>query len=147
MPDKTLFKLAAEDKLTDEEVITEQVERMLKDKKAEFFIKNFLHQWLNIENITELPPDEKKFKTFYDNGLEESFTTESFMVFKYMLDENRPVTEFLSADYTFVDSDLADRYGREEVKEFGFVKVSLPDLRRGGFITQGAVLSQSLIHI
>ena len=76
MPDKTLFDLAADDKLTDEEVITEQVGRMLKDKKAEFFIKNFLHQWLNIENITELQPDEKKFKTFYDNGLEESFTTE-----------------------------------------------------------------------
>ena len=143
MPDKTLFDLAAADKLTDEEIIIEQVERMLKDKKAESFIRNFLHQWLNIENITELPPDEKKFKTFYDNGLEESFTTESFMVFKYMLDENRPVTEFLSADYTFVDSDLAEHYGLKEVKEFGFVKVSLPDLRRGGFITQGAVLTST----
>ena len=35
------------------------------------------------------------------------------MVFKYMLDENRPVTEFLSANYTFVDSDLAEHYGLE----------------------------------
>ena len=143
MPDKTLFALAADDKLQDEEVILEQVDRMLEDKKAELFIRNFLHQWLNIDNIAELPPDEKKFKTFYDDGLEESFTTESFMVFKYMLDENRPVTEFLSANYTFVDSDLAEHYGLEEIKDFGFVKVKLPDLRRGGFLTQGAVLTST----
>ena len=143
MPDKTLFALAADDRLQDEEVILEQVDRMLDDKKTELFIRNFLHQWLNIDNIAELPPDEKKFKTFYDDGLEESFTTESFMVFKYMLDENRPVTEFLSADYTFVDSDLAEHYGLEEIKEFGFVKVKLPDLRRGGFLTQGAVLTST----
>ena len=143
MPDKTLFDLAAEDKLTDEVVIAQQVERMLKDKKAEAFIRNFLRQWLNFKNMVEMPPDEKKFKTYYDNGLEDSFTTESFMVFKYMVDENRPITEFLSADYTFVDSDLAEHYGLKEVKEFGFVKVSLPDMRRGGLLTQGSVLTST----
>ena len=143
MPDKTLFSLAADDKLKDEKVIAEQVDRMLTDKKAEAFIRNFLRQWLNLENMVEMPPDEKKFKSYYDGGLEDSFTTESFMVFKYMIDENRPVTDFLSADYTFVDSDLAEHYGLEEIKEFGFVKVKLPDLRRGGLLSQGSVLTST----
>jgi len=143
MPDETLFKLAAADKLTDEEVVTEQVERMLKDKKAELFIKNFLRQWLHLENITLLPPDEKKFKVFYDDALEDAFTTESFMVFKYMLDENRPVTEFLSADYTFINNDLAEHYGLDKVDKYDFKKVLLKDARRGGLLTQGAVLTST----
>ena len=60
MPDKTLFDLAAEDKLTDEVVIAQQVERMLKDKKAEAFIRNFLRQWLNFKNMVEIKMDFQK---------------------------------------------------------------------------------------
>ena len=143
MPDKTLFKLAAADKLTDEDALAGQVERMLKDKKADLFISNFLRQWLHLENITLLPPDEKKFKTFYDDALEDAFTTESFMVFKYMLEENRPVSEFLSADYTFINNDLAKHYGLDKVDKYDFKKVTLKDPRRGGLLTQGAVLTST----
>ena len=143
MPDKTLFDLAAADKLTDEDVLAGQVERLLKDKKAELFISNFLRQWLHLENITLLPPDEKKFKTFYDDALEDAFTTESFLVFKYMLDENRPVSEFLSADYTFINNDLAEHYGLDKVDKYDFKKVTLKDRRRGGLLTQGAVLTST----
>ena len=143
MPDKTLFKLAAADKLTDEDALAGQVERMLKDKKADLFISNFLRQWLHLENITLLPPDEKKFKTFYDDALEDAFTTESFMVFKYMLEENRPVSEFLSADYTFINNDLAEHYGLDKVDKYDFKKVTLKDRRRGGILTQGAVLTST----
>ena len=143
MPDKTLFELAAADKLTDEDVLAEQVERMLTDKRADLFISNFLRQWLHLENITLLPPDEKKFKTFYDDALEDAFTTESFMVFKYMIDENRPVSEFLSADYTFINNDLAEHYGLDKVDKYDFKKVTLKDPRRGGLLTQGAVLTST----
>ncbi|MDE0740507.1 MAG: DUF1592 domain-containing protein [Planctomycetota bacterium] len=143
MPDKTLFKLAAADKLTDEDVFAGQVERMLKDKKADLFISNFLRQWLHLENITLLPPDEKKFKIFYDDALEDAFTTESFMVFKYMLEENRPVSEFLSANYTFINNDLAEHYGLDKVDKYDFKKVTLKDPRRGGLLTQGAVLTST----
>ena len=143
MPDKTLFELAAADKLTDEDALAGQVERMLKDKKADLFINNFLRQWLHLENITLLPPDEKKFKTFYDDALEDAFTTESFMVFKYMLEENRPVSEFLSADYTFINNDLAEHYGLDKVDKYDFKKVTLKDRRRGGLLTQGAVLTST----
>jgi hypothetical protein len=143
MPDKTLFKLAVADKLTDEDVFAGQVERMLKDKKADLFISNFLRQWLHLENITLLPPDEKKFKIFYDDALEDAFTTESFMVFKYMLEENRPVSEFLSANYTFINNDLAEHYGLDKVDKYDFKKVTLKDPRRGGLLTQGAVLTST----
>ena len=143
MPDKTLFELAAADKLTDEDALAGQVERMLKDKKADLFINNFLRQWLHLENITLLPPDEKKFKTFYDDALEDAFTTESFMVFKYMLEENRPVSEFLSADYTFINNDLAEHYGLDKVDKYDFKKVTLKDRSRGGLLTQGAVLTST----
>ena len=143
MPDKTLFELAAADKLTDEDALAGQVERMLKDKKADLFINNFLRQWLHLENIALLPPDEKKFKVFYDDALEDAFTTESFMVFKYMVEENRPVSEFLSADYTFINNDLAEHYGLDKVDKYDFKKVTLKDRRRGGLLTQGAVLTST----
>ncbi|MCH2582729.1 MAG: DUF1588 domain-containing protein, partial [Planctomycetes bacterium] len=60
-----------------------------------------------------------------------------------MLEENRPVSEFLSADYTFINNDLAEHYGLDKVDKYDFKKVTLKDRRRGGLLTQGAVLTST----
>ena len=66
---------------------------------------------------------------------------ESQTFFEHILKENRPVTEFLNADYTFLNAKLSKWYGIGEVKGDKFEKVSLKGTPRGGILTHGSILT------
>jgi hypothetical protein len=51
-PDKELYQLADNNQLEDEKVLMAQVDRMLKDKKAERFYSSFAYQWLGMERLS-----------------------------------------------------------------------------------------------
>jgi hypothetical protein len=56
--------------------------------------------------------------------------------------EDRPLTDFLEADFTFLNGPLAAHYGIEGLEGEGFERVSLDaSSRRGGILTQGSVLT------
>ena len=42
--------------------------------------------------------------------------TETEMFFRHVLDNNLPLSEFLGADYTFLNRELATHYGIEGVE-------------------------------
>jgi hypothetical protein len=67
---------------------------------------------------------------------------ETEMVFDYVVKNDRPLTELLNSDYTFLNSRLARHYGLPEVDgdEMRLVKLP-PGSPRGGIITQGTVLA------
>jgi len=55
--------------------------------------------------------------------------------------ENRPITEFIQSDYTFVNELLANFYGIPQVTGEEMRKVTLPaGSPRGGMLTQGSAL-------
>ncbi len=60
------------------------------------------------------------------------------MFFEHVLRENRPVSDFLNADYTFLNERLAAHYGIEGVTGSEFRRVTLTTDRRGGVLSQGA---------
>jgi len=43
--------------------------------------------------------------------LRDAMKTETRMFFEYILHENRPISEFLNARYTFLNDTLAKHYG------------------------------------
>ncbi|HEV7868350.1 MAG TPA: DUF1588 domain-containing protein, partial [Chthoniobacteraceae bacterium] len=58
-----------------------------------------------------------------------------------IMKEDRPVTELIEADFTFLNEKLAKFYGLEGVKGKDFQRVTLPaSSPRGGVLTQGSVL-------
>jgi hypothetical protein len=66
--------------------------------------------------------------------------TEEF--FWHILQQNKPVTEFLSADYTFVNEPLAKFYGIDGIQGLDFHQVKLdPKGHRHGLLTQASILT------
>ena len=65
------------------------------------------------------------------------------MFFEHVLRENRPLSEFLTADYTFLNERLAAHYGIGGVTGAEMRRVQLQTDRRGGILSQGAVLTVS----
>ncbi len=138
MPDDELFSLAAKRRLR--RSLEAQVRRMLADPKAKALTENFAGQWLQLRMLELVEPDRKKFPEFSDE-LRHAMKTETERFFGYIIREDRPVSDFLLADYTFVNGVLAKHYGIEGIDGDEFVKVSLRDTQRQGMLTQGSILT------
>jgi mono/diheme cytochrome c family protein len=134
-PDPELSALAAKGELRKPEVLEKQIARMVKDWRIRAFVNNFGGQWLQIRNIWEVDIDRDTFPKWKDNykGLMKE-ETERFL--EAVIKDDRPVTELLDADYTFLNEELARYYGIEGVKGKDFQRVTLPK----DVLTMGSVL-------
>jgi hypothetical protein len=65
------------------------------------------------------------------------------MFFDAILRENRPISEFIDARYTFLNERLAKHYGIEGVTGPEFRRVELTTPERGGVLSHGSVLAVS----
>ena len=142
MPDEELLSLAETGKLRAAGVLDAQVKRMLADEKATAFSDNFAGQWLETRNLDSVKPDPKKFPE-WGPELRDAMRTETRMLFDHILRENRPVSEFLDANYTFLNELLAKHYGIDGVSGPDFRKVELTTDQRRGVLTHASVLTVS----
>jgi len=138
MPDETLFRLAGDGKLRRN--LDAQVRRMIADPKSRALVDNFAGQWLQLRTMEIITPDPKLFPEF-DEDLRRSARLETEMLFENILRQDRPVTDLLDADYTFVNGRLARHYGIPGVDGKDFVKVSLKDTPRAGVLTHASFLA------
>jgi mono/diheme cytochrome c family protein len=140
IPDETLLKLAEQGKLKDPAVLSGQVNRMLADERSNAFSTNFTGQWLFLRNLYKVSPDPDLFPQ-WDQGLARDFEEETELFFDAVLRENRPVTDLLSANFTYLNQRLAQHYGIPGVYGSQFRRVSLTDANRGGLLGQGSILT------
>ncbi|MDQ3010594.1 MAG: DUF1592 domain-containing protein [Acidobacteriota bacterium] len=142
MPDDELLTLAEGGKLRTPGTLTTQIKRMLADEKAASLADNFAGQWLETRNLDVVKPDPQKFPA-WGPELREAMKTETRMFFEAMLRENRPLSDFLDARFTFLNGMLAKHYGIEGVTGPDFRRVELQTDQRGGILAQASVLTVS----
>ena len=145
MPDEELFAAAEASELHTSEQVEAQARRMLKDDRARDAIWNFNQQWLGITQIESMTKDPTVYPNFDEKTPEllreeiKRFTEE------VVVDGDAKLSTLLTAPYSFMNADLAARYGADVVGPLpegdDFVKVSLDPSRRAGLLTQGAVLA------
>ena len=142
MPDDDLLSVAESGKLRQRGVLESQVKRMLADERSSALADNFAGQWLETRNLDSITPDPKKFPE-WGPELRDSMKTETRLFFESILRENRPLSEFLDAKYTFLDERLAKHYGIEGVSGGNFRRVELTTDQRGGLLSHASILSIS----
>jgi uncharacterized protein DUF1592/uncharacterized protein DUF1588/uncharacterized protein DUF1587/uncharacterized protein DUF1585/uncharacterized protein DUF1595/cytochrome c len=142
MPDDELLSIAEAGKLRQPGILETQVKRMLADERSSALADNFAGQWLETRNLDSITPDPKKFPE-WGPELRDSMKTETRMFFESVLRENRPLSDFLDAKYTFLDERLAKHYGIEGVSGGTFRRVELTTDQRGGLLSQASILSIS----
>ncbi|MCH7857335.1 MAG: DUF1592 domain-containing protein [Gemmatimonadetes bacterium] len=142
IPDEPLLELAETGRLTEPSVLEEQVRRMLADPRAiEALVDGFAAQWLNLRLLPDKLADPLKYPDF-DDSLLDAFQQETEMFVASNLREDRPITELLSADYTFANERLARFYGIPGVYGSRPRRVTLPNPdQRGGLLAHGGLLA------
>ncbi len=138
-PDETLLGLAEAGQLLDQEIITEQVSRMLADSRTEHLVNSFAMKWLNLDEIEVIEPDPVLFPDFSEQ-MYDLFNTELKLFLASVLLEDRPLIDLIQADYSFLNEGLANHYDIEGVHGVQFRRVALEDRRRWGILGKGAAL-------
>lgn len=140
-PDRELYKLAEAGELSKDAVLDAQVNRMLKDKKAEQFYSAFAYQWLGMERLHFFQFDHFRFPHF-DDTMKLAASEEVYQTIKTIVYENLSTETLLKSDFVVINGMLANHYGIPGVKGDHFRKVKLPeDSQRGGLTGMAAILA------
>jgi mono/diheme cytochrome c family protein len=142
IPDDRLLSLAERGQLANPAVLEKETRRMLADPRAvDSLVNNFAAQWLNLRRVDEVVVDPTKYPN-YDLSLMQGFQKETELFVGSNIKEDRPVSELLDANYTFLNEKLARHYDVPGVYGSRFRRVTLPSLdQRGGLLAHGALMA------
>ncbi|MFN9717540.1 MAG: DUF1592 domain-containing protein [Planctomycetota bacterium] len=138
VPDDTLRRKASGGDLFNPGSLRPEVDRMLKDPRAERFAKEFVHQWLDMQLLEFLTLKNS------DPLLKESMQAEPVAFFQEVLGNNESVLNFIHSDYMMADERLAVHCGLSDVRGNHFRRVLLNEnSHRGGLVTQAGLMAMN----
>ena len=139
-PDQELLTLAAQNKLHEPAVLKAQVDRLLADPQSITLSSNFAYQWLDVGRLDEIKPDPSLFP--YAADPRQDYKTEIKLFVDSVFRANLPVTDLLTANWTYLNERTALLYGIKDVKGDTFRRVQLTPEQsaRYGLLGKGAIL-------
>lgn len=142
IPDDELLTLASEGSLHKSDVLAAQVQRMLRDEKAEALVRNFAGQWLRLRELDAAQPQDPAFNT----QLMDAFRQETELQFADLVRDDRGVLSLIDSDYTWLNDQLAHHYGIDGVRGEYMRRVALPaDSPRRGLLGHGSILTATSV--
>jgi len=135
MPDERLMRLASEGRLREQ--LDQELERMLESPRAGQFFHHFPGQWLQLHNVDGNYLSRRHYRR-YNHSVAWDFRKETELLFRHIIREDRPLTELLDADYSFLNNVLGRHYGIDGIDGKHFRKVSLEDTPRRGILSHGS---------
>ena len=141
MPDSELRGLADQNRLSDPKVLTNQIERMLKDLKSNRFAEEFSKQWLDLGGVDRVAVNPRYHQNF-DNRLKPYMQAESLEFFKEIFRKDESMLQIIDADFSMLNARLAKHYGLKGPKSQRFERTSLKGTDRAG-----GVLGHASIHL
>jgi hypothetical protein len=140
MPDQALFDVAAAGKLSSDADIAAQARRMLADAKAKDAAAAFFREWLEIDQLAQLPKDAGTYPDYQDD-LKAALVSETETFAQNVLfDAGGKLETLLSADYSFSNQLLGKVYGNGASGTL-LAKTPLDTSQRLGLLTQPSFLS------
>lgn len=110
MPDAALFDAAKSGQLSTVAQLEATVDRLLSDRKASAFVESFAGQWLDIRKLFTHSVAGEVFPS-YTTPLADAMIAEGNLWFSEFLDKDRPLSEWFTADFNYVNDVLAQHYG------------------------------------
>lgn len=139
-PDETLRQLAASGTLHQEDILKQQLHRMLQHPRLRRLAIEFGTQWIHVRGFDDLKEKNEKLFPMFDARLREAIYEESILFFQDLFQANRPVTSLLDADATFLNERLAKHYGIPNITGEHFRRVTgIKQYGRGGILGLASV--------
>ena len=126
LPDQALLREVEKGTLGQQDVLQRTIKRMLKDTRSRSIAENFGLQWLHLDVLEKHRPDPDQFPNI-DTNLRQSMQQETIHFLDHVLRRDLPVDEIIEANYTFVNSTLAEHYGFRSIPSGKYRRVRTPN--------------------
>ncbi len=143
-PDAVLMEAAQRGQLRDAGALERQARRMLNDARSEAFVSRFLFPWLELDKLSEADPD-KRFFPGYEPSLRDSFRRETELFLLSQLQSDSDPADLWTANYSFLNEQLAKHYAIPNITGPEFRRVTLPP-ERAGLFGHGSILMVTSRH-
>lgn len=140
-PDQALLDAAAANKLGKREEVVSQAERMLTDPRTKSKTREFLLQWLKVEQVPDLSKDPAKYADFTPMLAADLRTSLDLFLDDAVWGESSDFRQLLLSDFTYLNGRLARFYGADLPADSDFRKVPLDSQERSGVLGHPYLLS------
>lgn len=139
MPDDEMLAAAGRGELSTPQQIEDRARRMLADPRAKTSLGEFLAQWMRFDDLLGATRDRRRYSD-YSPVVAGEMVEETRRLFNHLVWNDQNFMEFFTADYTFVNADLARLYGLPEPTE-EYARVPYPSgSGRAGVLGHGSFL-------
>jgi hypothetical protein len=140
MPDAELLAAAARGELARPEGVQKAVRRLLGDPRARQAFDEFASQWMRFDRLLTASKDRRKYPQFTRESAV-AMTEETRLFLSDLVWNNRSFMNLYTADYGFVNGELASIYGvAAPAREFDRVQFP-PESERAGILGQATFLA------
>lgn len=138
-PDAALLDRADGGTLLDNDVLTAEIERMIDDPKFDRALASFHLQWTRTSELDAFVSNDPVWVDGLGSSMQEELVRFTRHVFR---DGEGTLEELLTANYSFIDADLAALYGIEGPAN-DFDRVEFDGSQRAGLLTQAGFLTKT----
>lgn len=139
MPDAALFEAARRGDLSTQAGLEKEIRRLLAAPEARDALDEFVSQWMKFDRVITLQKDRRQFPQF-TRETAVAMTQEAQIFISDLVWNDRNFMDLFTADYSFVNTDLAAIYGMSASGEFE--RAEFPEgSERSGLLGQALFLS------
>ncbi|MBN8628947.1 MAG: DUF1592 domain-containing protein [Planctomycetes bacterium] len=141
LPDRQLLEAAARDQLKTREQVQKQAWRMVGDMRTQSKEREFLLQWLKVDQHTEVSKDPKQFPGFDEAMVSDLRTSLDMFLDDLVRGEKNDYRRLLNEDTVFLNGRLAKFYGAKLPESSDFQPVKFESEARAGIISHPYLLA------
>lgn len=138
-PDVELLDRAEDATLLENDTLSAEIERMIEDPRFDRALASFHLQWTRTSELDTFQSNDPVWVDGLGSSMQEELVRFTRHVFR---DGEGTIEALLTANYSFVDSDLASLYGVEAPAN-DFDRVELDGTQRAGLLTQAGFLTKT----
>lgn len=135
LPDQQLWEAASAGQLHSREQIAAHAQRMVADPRTRSKIREFLLQWLKVDQPPEIAKDKTKFPEFDEAVVSDLRTSLDLFLDEVVWSQKSDFRELLLADWLYLNGRLGRLYRPDIPADAPFMKVQVDPGQRAGVLS------------
>ena len=140
-PDEQLWKQTDGDRLTQDNALRRQAERMLADPRAVSKLRQFLLAWLQLDGEVDLAKNSELYPDFDDQTVADLRISLVLFLDELIADSKADYRRLFLGENVYINSRLAEQYGGSTAGD-QFAALRLDDGQRAGVLTHPYVMAK-----
>ena len=146
VPDQQLLDAAASGNLTTREQLAAHADRMIADLRARSKLREFLHQWLRVDQFPEPTKDTAVFPGFDEEIISDLRSSLDLFLEDVVWSEASDFRQLLLTESLYLNGRLGQFYGTELAPDAQFQKVSFQPDQRAGVLSHPYLMTGFAYH-